>query len=342
MYSHWCFTLFDEDTNSPGPFDEELVRYCVFQLETCPKTGRLHWQGYVELHRDYRLAGVQKAIGVPKGTHMERRKGTREQARAYCMKAESRTVGPDYLVGPFEFGRWELKPGRRSDLQAAAECKTINEVKTYYASTYVKYYRGLEKLIVAEQDIDFKPTVCVLWGRGIDTGKGHSWKKFKKKYSLSHYFKDTSQWWDGYCGQELCVIEEFNPQEQKWTTASSFKNLFSHGTDYVYQKGNTRHQFLSKMVIITSNYDPKEWFPQENWSRINKRIKSIVHCGDVDGKEGDWVKNIEDCFAGLLPEQTDSEPVDKPTPCPTPISVQSEPVQYDEEDNIDADWEDFL
>lgn len=332
QYSHWCFTFFSDD-ESPGPFDEKRVRYAVFQLEES-KEGRLHWQGYVEMDRNQRMAAVQKAIGVPKGTHFEPRRGTREQARAYCMKNESRVIGPQYLVGPFEFGRWELNPGKRNDLKSATECKSIDEVKSNYPTVYVKYFRGLEKLLVPEDDVDFKPTVMVLWGKGRDTGKGHAWKNFKKKYNLSHYRKTPSQWWDHYNCQDLTVVEDFNPREQKWCTASTFKNIFDYGTDRVAGKGQADVQFKSQMVIFTSNYDPQGWFPEEDWMVIKKRIAKIIHCGDEHDKYVNWLADIESAMSAHLPALVEGAPGQALRPSSVPVS-EPPGTPPSEEDNVD-------
>lgn len=41
-------------------YDDDLVRYIVYQIEKCPKTGRPHAQGYIEFTNAMRLLGVKK------------------------------------------------------------------------------------------------------------------------------------------------------------------------------------------------------------------------------------------------------------------------------------------
>ena len=69
----------------------EWMRYAVWQLERCPKTQRLHWQMFFELHRGQRMSAIQKMLGNK--VHCEVAK-KRDEARAYCMKEETREDGP--------------------------------------------------------------------------------------------------------------------------------------------------------------------------------------------------------------------------------------------------------
>lgn len=113
MYSHWCFTSFRSETFE---IQDERVRYCVYQLEKCPDTDRQHWQGYIEFFRTVKMGTVKVVLNDDK-VHCEPRKGTREEARAYCMKPESQ------IAEPVEYGVWlpDLKAGQRTDLAAARQ-----------------------------------------------------------------------------------------------------------------------------------------------------------------------------------------------------------------------------
>lgn len=54
-------------------------------VETCPETGKLHRHGYVETK--FRVRPTEKfRNAVPKSTHWEKRKGSREEAIEYCIK----------------------------------------------------------------------------------------------------------------------------------------------------------------------------------------------------------------------------------------------------------------
>lgn len=103
----WTFTLF----NNTGAWDPSRISwntrrpkiaYLTCQLEKCPTTGTIHYQGYLECQRASGRDSVKKAIGS-KEVHLEPRKGTQTQAIAYCKKEESRTE-LDGIPTQFEYG----------------------------------------------------------------------------------------------------------------------------------------------------------------------------------------------------------------------------------------------
>lgn len=107
---HIVFTI-----NNPVLTPEELwakakdhARYLIFNKEKAPETGTIHYQGYIEFFKQKRYGWCSKNL-APGWYKM--RQGTREEARAYSSKGDSR------IEGPFEYGQWvEEGQGRRSDL----------------------------------------------------------------------------------------------------------------------------------------------------------------------------------------------------------------------------------
>lgn len=100
----FVFTL-----NNPSPEDpvgyvrqlEQLphVRYGIFQLELSP-SGTRHYQGYLEFEKTKRRAWLSRRM--PRAWLQPRAPdSSREQARDYARKADTR------LDGPWEFGDFE-------------------------------------------------------------------------------------------------------------------------------------------------------------------------------------------------------------------------------------------
>jgi len=144
----WCFT--ENDNYSvwalrPALIHEGLpkgIRYLVFQVEKGEK-GHEHIQGYVELTTAQRMTWL-KANLTPTA-HFEKRRGTREEARAYCMKEDTR------ISGPYEFGQWDIGgQGARTDLKKAVEVlketNSLQEVAKQCPIEFVKYHRGFAEL----------------------------------------------------------------------------------------------------------------------------------------------------------------------------------------------------
>lgn len=141
---NWCFTKYD--LSMPDFEDKEDVRYCVWQHEICPDSGREHIQGYIELKKSIRINAVKRLFN-DNTMHLERRAGTRDQARAYCMKEESRKV--DTL--PEEYGDWEQNRGKRNDLEevydAIGQGKSVDEIAELYPIKYMRYSRAIKDMV---------------------------------------------------------------------------------------------------------------------------------------------------------------------------------------------------
>lgn len=140
---NWCFTKY---VLSIPEFDPTVVRYCVYQHEICPETGREHLQGYIEFTKSIRLSAV-KALFGDQTMHLEKRQGSRDQARDYCIKDATRK--PETEV--FQFGNYEISPGSRNDLNEVYELikqgKRKYEILEAFPNVYMKYSNGIEKAI---------------------------------------------------------------------------------------------------------------------------------------------------------------------------------------------------
>ena len=89
----WLGTSFAiDDFVLPEPAEDNYVRYGIAQREVCPDTEREHVQFYIEFTRPVRMAHVKRIVADP-AAHLEQRRGTRDQARQYCSKEETRKPG---------------------------------------------------------------------------------------------------------------------------------------------------------------------------------------------------------------------------------------------------------
>lgn len=113
-----CFTDFGEKEPTFG----KGISYLAFQREKCPKTHRLHWQGFAQAtNPKASFAAWQKALGCPKA-HLEKRHGTATEARDYCQVDEWKGEPKGYIEGTRqEFGTFDPKgeEGARNDLVEA-------------------------------------------------------------------------------------------------------------------------------------------------------------------------------------------------------------------------------
>lgn len=94
--------------------ETSIVSYIVIQGELT-ESGRKHIQGYVQFSSRVRMTTVQDFFG-DSGMHIEKRKGTEEQARFYCTKDYGPKHG--FFHDSMEFGIMKKYPGKgaRTDL----------------------------------------------------------------------------------------------------------------------------------------------------------------------------------------------------------------------------------
>lgn len=138
---NYCFTI----NNPSGPLDFETcvgLRYMIYQEEV-GANGTTHYQGYLELSKASRMAAIKKWPGF-ESAHLEVRRGTQDQAIAYCKKKDD-----TYRAGPWEFGEI-VKQGHRSDLKRVHEMvkdgKTDREICDEMPGDYIRYSRGIKAM----------------------------------------------------------------------------------------------------------------------------------------------------------------------------------------------------
>lgn len=256
----WCFTLNNPSSNEIPKHTHE--RYLIWQLET-GQSGNIHLQGYIELTQSTRLQNM--ASWLP-GAHFEPRRGTREQAREYCKKEDSRTAGP------WERGDWESGgSGTRNDLadvkrkldDGASELDIAND----HFGTWCKHHRAFReyKKLKTEHRKE-KTEVIVYWG---DSGTGKTRKVLEEAPNAC--WKTRDEWWDNYDNQDDVILDDF----YGWLPYDFLLRLLDRYPLDINCKGGQK-RFTSKRIFITSNKPPEEWYPNIAYKepllrRIDKR-----------------------------------------------------------------------
>lgn len=191
------------------------VKYFIFQREKGEEKGTPHIQLYIEFTQGVTFDTMKKNF---KTAHIESRKGSKAQARAYCSKEETR-IGEVYEYGTFAEER------ERSDwtdiLAMIADGATNKEIRDAYPSQFLRYYKAIEdnrEMILFEQYANKRRTdleVTYIFG---DAGVGKTSyvldtfgddKVFRMTdYGASHNIER----FDGYCGQSVMLFDEYRSQ----------------------------------------------------------------------------------------------------------------------------------
>ena len=259
----WCFTL-----NNPERDDlvfPDNVRYAIWQRER-GEEGTEHLQGYIELAKPQRLSWCKNVIAR---AHFEIARGTRDQARDYCRKSDTR------VAGPFEFGEWKSGgQGSRTDLNAVKalidDGAGEQEIAEGHFSTWCRNYRAFrEYKRIKTEARNWPCDVEVLWG---EPGTGKSRKALEENPGA--YWKPKGNWWDGYEQQEVVVIDEF----YGWLPYDFLLRLCDRYPLNVEVKGGTA-AFVAKKIVFTSNKHPDDWYQKENLDKraFARRVTKLIH-----------------------------------------------------------------
>lgn len=274
MKKHWCFTSFQESPLFTTWTEDTLpsyVKYIIYQRERCPDSERLHWQGYIELSRSQRMSKL-KRIFNDNTIHLEGRNGSRESARDYCQKEESRLPECE----PVELGTWtESNQGKRTDLEFACEIlKTqgISAVAEELPGTYVKFSRGLEKLsYILRRSPEWRELRVIVLVGTAGTGKTRCARSCFGPTFLVPPPTGNRIWWDGYNGEETLIIDEF----YGWLKYSHLLRILDGHPLQLEIKGGMCWA-LWNTVILTSNKHPSEWYDQGLTPALARRIRQTI------------------------------------------------------------------
>lgn len=234
-------------------YNENVMNWMIYQLECCPTTGRLHWQGAFELRKGRTLKSTKNVI--TRGAHLEPMWGTPEENLKYCSKHETAIADTfKEFGGPSDAGSSE----REGILDLALECKTIDDVAARVPKAYIMYGR-LEKYFARKAPKRSKmPEVIILWGPS-GTGKSHRANEIcPDGYWLSNPTSRTNTvWWEGFNGERTVVIDEFDPQ--LWNASYLLRLLDKYPLRLDIKHGSATADF--DRIVITSHFDPETWFP---------------------------------------------------------------------------------
>lgn len=248
----------------------DKLRCAIWQLESCPETRRYHLQGYVEYTAPMRVGGVKGHFGGPR-LHLECRRGSRDQAIAYCRKSDSQLDGP-WTIG--DLGT--LNPGKRNDLRDASDSifsgSSILDLANERSDLVVRYHRGFQYLMSIrdrQSAMEFRQVSVLVYCGDAGTGKTRAaYDSFRG--DIFGLDQGERLWFDGYSNESCLLLDDFYGWI-KYGTLLKILDGYPYRADI--KGGFTWGQWTT--VIITSNKIPSQWYHDGLTAALRRRITRV-------------------------------------------------------------------
>lgn len=265
----------------PYPALPDKIQYLAFAPETCPTTGREHYQAWAYAKTPMRLTGWKKIFP---GDHIERMAGTFAQNDKYCSKQNEMTT----------FGERPMENGKKRTLQdlcdevteGAEEGKPLRDIimESEQKSTFVQYHGGITKLHamavnykLSKVDKDFAPEVIYVHG---PPGCGKSrWVREQDPDVYDVPEDDSYKWKDGYSGQDAVVYENVSVNNIK-QPERLLKEIDRYFIQVPVKGGFTG--WRPKRIYITTVFEPQHFAEQAGFSKPSEFTRRVTRIVNLD------------------------------------------------------------
>ena len=262
-YRAICFTEFKKLTEWEDV--KSQLRYYAYAEETCPNTGKKHYQGFAYSWKKIRFSAWKKMFPT---AHLEQMRGNFRENTCYCSKEGTLT----------EFGE---KPNENGVQGSAIEYKRrldegqmtmeIAEDPDLFGQ-YLRSYKALEKY---ENHIRGKrvkkdhkqPEIYIRWG---ESGSGKT-RWVYEQYGVDRVvvmLSKTGRWFNGIQYGDVMLFDDVGPDsipKIEW-----FLNLTDRYPIPVETKGGETW-WKPKVIVFTSNLPWDQW-----WNSISVQHKVAI------------------------------------------------------------------
>ena len=254
------------------------IEYVGYGLERCPTTGREHFQAFAYFISERSTSKNNlKKIGEMWGEtrcNVLPMRGSFRQNELYCSK-ESDLIHSG--IPPNQGARGDIRENIRliSERKLTADDIALLDPVSY--NLYKKTYEKAEEL--ANRNIYRQEMTQGIWYWG-EAGTGKSHNAFENYDPKTTYVKSAEDWWDGYKGQEIVIINEFREDSGHKINWEYLMELTDKYPLNVKRRGREPTPFLAKKLIITSPEHPKVTFRKcisqgDNFKQLERRFKII-------------------------------------------------------------------
>lgn len=233
----WCATLYNVSTDELAELIRPHIKEATYQEELCPTTNRKHIQAVFKFNKRRRFTDLKKLFGRF-NPHLELCRNYL-QATKYCSKEESRIGNTVRVAAP---------KSRDETIRDYIERGDLQTIRSEYYGFYLRHRRALLEDMVARYTPKECPHTRGIWVSGL-SGCGKTQTVAKLCNQL--YWKGQNKWWDGYTGEPIVLMDDFDIEAWKWAI-----HFIKRWTDHYPIIGETKGgnvQLNYEWFIVTSN-----------------------------------------------------------------------------------------
>lgn len=271
----FCFTINNYTSEDESGLLTLGHRYIIYGREV-GESGTPHLQGYI-VFKNPRHFGSLKSL-MPRA-HIEVAKGDADSNFKYCSKEGNFVEDGERPAGTKErtCKAGQANKKRCSDFIEAAgrgdfeACRQQPDLWTRYDKFAEREYKRKRSEPSSNPHL-----VRNFWVYGpTGTGKSYSARLVGAKLGWRTYIKEPQdKWWDGYDGQELVVIDDFDKYQVK--QGGDMKRWLDIYPFQAQTKGGMQ-LIRPKCIIVTSNYEPDEiWTDEQTLAPIHRRVRTMA------------------------------------------------------------------
>jgi len=263
-------------------FTKYAWEYCVWGVEICPQTSRLHVDFYYETETPRKFSTELNKFNKQFGRGF----GDLQQARGTFGENWDYSTKEDRITG--EWGaRVSHGQGERTDLIALkdeifAGTVSVNSIMLENPQIYHQYGRTLSKIedLALRGKYRTEFTQCTWYYGPTGTGKSHT--IFQGFNPVTHYvWKYDKGWQDGYTGQDTVIINELPKGAIPYQEMLQLCDKFPF---YLPRRNREPVPFIAKKILVSCSLHPRTLYAgayvRDECAELLRRI-TIVHLDEV-------------------------------------------------------------
>jgi len=267
-------------------------RYLVYGREV-GECGTPHLQGYIVFRDGKSFKSVKSKM--PRA-HIEQAKGDSDANFRYCTKDGDFFEDGERPASKAERAEraGDAEKSRWAEARLAARAGNFEAIPDDLFTRFDKFYERENKRHKPVPET-LPHTSRHFWVYGTTgTGKSYSARMVGQHLGWRTFIKCAeSKWWDGYDGEELVIIDDFDKYQVR--DGGNMKRWLDIYPVPVQTKGGMM-MIRPKCIIITSNYSPDEiWQDSQTLAPIERRVNLLqLHPGPFAVKPEDFALQLAD------------------------------------------------